>query len=260
MAWAKIAEQRLWENQGSLGERLEELTHPWTNFDIVFASGITDPRTAPQELTLSNATFPLAVIEATRHRDGIRYLTVGSVFEEFPEYASANAYIRSKRELRAGVLAQRELFDAGRVMHLHLHTLYGGRPQPHMFLGQMIGALEGGTEFHMSSGEQLREYHHAHDIAGAMLSFLGRDWEPARAPVHLSSGAPVRLADLARAVFGACGCPELLKIGSLAAAAGDNRDRVFTRSTLAVLPYYRDPVVGVSEFVRGHRAAAKAAV
>ena len=54
-------------------------------------------------------------------------------------------------------------------MHLHLHTLYGGRPQAHMFLGQMIRALERGAEFAMSSGEQLREYHHVHDIAGAMV-------------------------------------------------------------------------------------------
>ena len=122
----------------------------------------------------------------------------------------------------------------GRAIHLHLHTLYGGQPHPHMFLGQMIGALERGAEFHMTSGEQLREYHHAHDIAGAMLA--GRDWESAREPVHLSSGAPVRLADLARAVFAGSG-HRVAQVGAPPTAAVISRPRVHTfRRSAAVLP------------------------
>jgi nucleoside-diphosphate-sugar epimerase len=250
--WAWVTEEKLYANQIALRSRIDAVTQSWTEFDIGFANGVTDPKAPASDLTRSNVTFPLAVINATQEREGIRYLTLGTVFEDFHEFALTNPYIASKRELCEGVLAQKALTNAGRAVHLRLHTVYGGRPKPYMFLGQMIEALEQGREFRMTSGEQLREYHHVHDIAGAMLALLRRNWQFGAKPLDLSSGAPVRLADLATAVFTGSGRLELLKIGSLAPNPADNRDRVFPRSDPSLLPYYRDPILGVLEYVRSH--------
>ncbi len=250
--WARVEAEKLWSNRGALLVAIESATESWTEFDIAFASGLTDPKMAGADLMRSNVEFPLAVIEATRERSGVRYLTIGTVFEEFGEFAAANLYVGSKRELSERVTAEKDLTNSSRAMHLRLHTVYGGQPKPYMFFGQMIEALRLGSEFRMSAGHQLREYHHAHDVAGAILALLQRDWQAGSEPVNLSSGAPVRLADLATSVFNGCGRLELLKIGAIGGAAGDNRDRVFPRSDASLLPFYRDPMVGVLEYVLTH--------
>src|SRR5882757_2314605 len=51
--------------------------------DIVFASGLTDPRASADELAVANVERPLGVIEATVDREHFRYLTIGSVLETF---------------------------------------------------------------------------------------------------------------------------------------------------------------------------------
>jgi nucleoside-diphosphate-sugar epimerase len=229
---------------------IDAITRGWKAYDVVFASGITDPEVPPEQLWRSNVAFPIAVIEATSRLEGVRYLTLGTTFEQFTAFAEANAYVESKRRLWGCLQAAGTLTRDRRVAHVRLHTVYGGRPKPHMFLGQMIAALSSGAQFRMSSGRQLREYHHVHDISGALLEILDSEWSFGAEPLVLSAGDPVRLAELARAVFEACGRPELLKIGAIAAAPSENERVRFPRSDAAVLPFYRDPLVGVPEYVR----------
>jgi len=114
----------------------------------------------------------------------------------------------------------------------------------------MIAALCSGTQFRMSTGRQLREYHHVHDITGALLAILDLEWSFGAEPLMLSAGDPVRLVDLARAVFKTCGRPDLLKVGAIAAASSENERVRFPRSGATVLPFYRDPRIGVPEYVR----------
>lgn len=229
---------------------LDAVTRGWEAYDVVFAAGITDPAVPPEQLWRSNVALPIAVIEATSRRESVRYMTLGTVFELFPEFADANPYVDSKRRLWRCLQAAGTLTIDRRVLHVRLHTVYGGRPKPHMFLGQMITALSGGTQFRMSSGHQLREYHHVQDVAGALLAILDSESSFGAEPLVLSAGEPVRLADLARAVFEVCGRPDLLKVGAIAAAPSENERVRFPRSDAAVLPFYRDPLVGVAEYVR----------
>jgi nucleoside-diphosphate-sugar epimerase len=229
---------------------LDAITGGWEAYDVVFAAGITDPASPPEQLWRSNVALPIAVIEATARRAGVRYLTLGTTFEQFPAFAQANPYVESKRRLWGCLQAAGTLTRDQRVAHVRLHTVYGGRPKPHMFLGQMIAALCAGTQFRMSAGRQLREYHHVQDITGALLKILDSEWTFGADPLVLSSGDPVRLADLARAVFQACGRPELLKIGAIPAAPSENERVRFPRSDPSLLTFYRDPLVGVPEYVR----------
>jgi nucleoside-diphosphate-sugar epimerase len=169
-------------------------------------------------------------------------VTFGSILEEREEIAAVNAYIRSK--LRLKEVWQQEA-QAGRVLwtHYQLHTLYGGKqPPPFMFLGQMDAALRQKATFLMSSGDQFREYHHAHDLATNVLRHL-RTAAPASAKIAMNAGCATRLRDLAEAVFHHFGRPDLLKVGALAPQRGEVLEDSRIRSEHVV--DFRDPVRGV---------------
>jgi nucleoside-diphosphate-sugar epimerase len=246
--WPAVASDA--DDPQRLRAAIDVVTRGWETYDVVFASGMTDPAVPPEQLWRSNVAFPIAVIEATAQLGGVRYLTLGTTFEQFSAFAEANAYVESKRRLWGCLQAAGTLTHDRRVAHVRLHTVYGGRPKRHMFLGQMIAALCAGTQFRMSAGRQLREYHHVQDITGALLTILDLEWTFGTEPLLLSAGDPVRLADLARAVFEACGRPELLKVGAIAAAPSENERVRFPRSDPSVLTFYRDPLLGVPEYVR----------
>jgi nucleoside-diphosphate-sugar epimerase len=206
--------------------------------DIVFANGLTDPKASREKLMEANLEFPERVLEMTNGR-GCRYLTLGTVQEHFPALCEGNAYYESKVKLAELVATQ----PAEKFTHLRLHTIYGARFKSSMFLGQMKDALAAGKPFQMSSGDQLREYHHADDVAGSIAALLSRKWEERFR--DLSSGKPVKLAELAKAVFHAFGKDELLEIGALSRAGGENTGKVFARSPDWLLGSSREPVAGV---------------
>lgn len=248
VAWSAVAAHV--DEPTRLRATIDSTARGWETYDVVFAAGITDPAAPAEQLWRSNVAFPIAVIEATVHRKSVRYLTLGTAFEHFPEYAQANPYVESKRRLWGCLQAAGTLTRDQRALHVRLHTVYGGRPKSHMFLGQMITALCDNTPFRMSSGHQLREYHHVHDVAGGLLAILDSEWSFGAEPLVLSAGDPVRLADLARAVFFTCGRTNLLMVGAIAAAPSENERVRFPRSDAALLPFYRDPMLGVPEYVR----------
>ena len=90
-----------------------------------------------------------------------------------------------------------------RILHCRLHTLYGGEPKDHMFLGQIVNAIRSNSVFSMSSGEQLREYHHVDDIAESLATIVNSDWSLWSPILEINSGQPLKLLDLAMAIFNA---------------------------------------------------------
>ena len=131
----------------------------------------------------------------------------------------------------------------GRFLHIRLHTLYGGVVKPYMFLGQVLQSLRSGTPFSMSSGDQLREYHHVEDVGESVARLMGSGWR--EGAMDLSAGAPLSLASFAKAIYAHFGKERLLRIGSLPRPEGENLDRVFPRSPESWLPSSRDAVAGV---------------
>ena len=223
--------------------------------DWVWASGLTNPKAGSALLLEANFEGPRRAIEVARSYPGQRFLTLGTVHEHFPELCAANPYFESKRRLAEWIRG------VPGALHVRLHTVYGPAPQPHMFLGQMVTALAQNRPFRMSSGEQLREYHHVEDVAGALVRLLLRsDWsEWSSHTLDLSHGRPLRLRDLAIGVFSALGRESLLELGALGAAASENREVQFQASPAWLLGDVRDPLAGVIESVR-HRLAATAQV
>ena len=219
--------------------------------DVVFASGLTDPGASEADLILANVERPIGLIEATIDDRRFRYLSIGSVLETFPALAADNRYLASKAaygERLAALTAGIRLRN--RIMHLRGHTFYGGAPAPHSFLGQMYDSLRTRRPFRMSQGRQLREYAHVDDVASSLAALLSRDWSGAGA-MDLSTGEPVTLSVLARAVFKKFGCEELLEIGALPTPAGENQDRTFPRSPDWLLGQSRPPIDGITQWLSG---------
>ena len=211
---------------------------PWTqadaaitlsdDADVVFTAGLIDPGVSHAALMAANCEFPLRLIERMAAAPGRRFLTIGSVLETSARLSGDNPYLASKAALwaRIQVLAARR---QGRLAHLRLHTLYGGLPAPHSFLGQMLASIGAKRPFPMSAGSQLREYSHVDDVADSILALLGRKWSE-RVDVELNTGEPFMLRELASKVFAAFGCADLLRVSALATPKGENVDMPFVSS------------------------------
>jgi hypothetical protein len=222
------------------------------HLDWICASGLIDPRAPAEQLLAVNDALPMYVLEGLCEAvtqglvDSARFLTFGSALETRDILASHNNYLMSKN-----VLWKRWRETAAELPvewhHIQLHTLYGGtKAVPFMFLGQVESAIRSHVPFRMSSGNQLREYHHVADIAENVMTYLETEQTCARC-IDLSSGEPVALATLARAIFERFGLSDLLEIGAIAEDPGE----VFSKETRRS-PYlraYREPVEGIIQWL-----------
>lgn len=213
--------------------------------DWYCAVGLVGSEAGEDALDRINHRFPAALharLAALADVCSPRLVTFGSVLENNARLVAATPYLASKRRL-----LERHADPARprRVpwLHVQLHTLYGGHKPPHpaMFAGQMFAALRDRTPFHMSAGEQLREYHHVADVAANVIDGLGRDIGDG--PVVLSSGAPIRLRSLAEGVFAHFAAGDLLRIGALRHDAGEVFENDYRRSPHLVAG--RDSIAGM---------------
>ncbi len=198
--------------------------------DWIYAAGIIDPRSSAEQLNFVNAEVPLLLHKLLtrlaailgREPESLRLVTFGSVLEERAGIAAVNPYIRSKVNLYNNFSRRKSAASSGAGWaHVRLHTLYGlRRPPPFMFLGQMEAALRTQTPFAMSAGQQLREYHHAEDVADNVLHYLSGGPTDG-SMITLDSGRPVRIGSLAADVFEHFGVTHLLKIGAVEAQSGE---------------------------------------
>ena len=248
--WSELADNNILNSQKSLLDFILEKSSSQNSIDFIFANGIINPQEDPERIMFSNFEFPKKVIQATQHLLSTRYLTIGTIFENFEHTSTNNIYIRSKLELSRWMMnISKKPGSAKRLLHVRLHTLYGDKPKPFMFLGQIVHSLKMQSDFCMTSGEQLREYHHVDDISSSFLNILCKEWNFSPI-VQVNSGEPVRLVDLANAIFEFYGKTDLLKIGALQSPNGENLDKSFPRSESWLLPYFRNPITGVTESLR----------
>lgn len=213
---------------------------------VIFANGITDARAPESKIRFSNFDFPRRII-SEQDQPGRRYITFGTAMEHFPDICAQNPYLHSKFDLGQWMSAKA---NPEKYLHVKLHTLYGGALKPHMFLGQMAMAIRTGSEFRMSAGNQLREYHHVDDVAASLGSLILGSGHPQSSAIDISSGQPLKLSELAKAVFKAFGKDQLLKIGSLTTPKGENLGRTFERSPSWLLLNSRPPLPGIIDWLK----------
>ena len=244
--WSLVGNPKLVKNAKRLEDFLLSKVLNAKNTTLVFANGITNAREDPEKISYSNLEFPKFVIDAVKLHENFRFLTLGTIQENFPELCQGNSYLRSKLDLGRQIEALSKDYP-NRFAHVRMHTLYGGKPRPHMFLGLMLDSIVKNEKFAMSSGEQLREYHHVKDISKSLVNLIQKDWNEIETipTIEINSGSPVRLSDLAKAVFKAYKKDELLNLGSVQQPDGENVTKVFKKSPKWLLPESRSAVSGV---------------
>ncbi len=186
------------------------------NQAIIFvASGLLDPNLPNDDLMRVNYHLPKNVIDGAAQL-GIKVVTFGTVMETLLRVK--NPYVQSKTALCAYV---HEVSDLGwPILHLQIHTLFGvGLPSPFMFLGQILAAIRCNQLFRMTSGEQLREYHHLMDDAKAIKDLTKQVHSGV---VAVSHGQPLSLKMIAESIFKSLGKSELLHRAALPDSTEEN--------------------------------------
>jgi nucleoside-diphosphate-sugar epimerase len=156
-------------------------------------SGITNPAANSSQIDLQNFQIPLAILKNSLDRQ-FQVVTFGSVQENSN---LSNPYLDSKRLFLKQAL---EIETCQNHRHFQLNTVYGiHKPKSYMLLGEILSAIQNQSPLYMTSGNQIREYWHADDIAKCVTSDSLKT--PTARVVSVSSGHPIRIKDLATRVF-----------------------------------------------------------
>jgi hypothetical protein len=189
---------------------------------LFVATGIVDPLESADELTKVNYWLPKNIYVAAQELD-ISVISLGSISELFE--GMSNPYIDSKRRLTDYLKTSQLDFTHA---HFLLHSVFGPKkPPPFMFLGQMLNSIKSGTPFEMSSGVQLREYHHAKWVARSIFSALDNGFCGIS---DLSHGQSFQIREVAKFVFEEFEKQNLLEIGRLAERSEENFGLLFRPS------------------------------
>ena len=164
---------------------------------VINTIGILDPNRPKAQIERVNVTFPLTLLETIYEIQGT-LVTFGTILEEFPNLCNQNAYLASKLKLSRALIAECTEISP-RYIHFRMHTWYGGQNlHPHMFLGQIVESINLEREFRMSSGNQIREYHHIDDDINGILLTL-KNGGSGILPISHGDSRPLR--EIAERVF-----------------------------------------------------------
>ena len=222
---------------GNISEYVNSL--PFRPSRIINCAGLTDPKLPKQMLGDANFELPKNLLKFSQETE-IDLITFGSIMENNPEICKENSYLMSKK-MYFEYLRQ-SANGKSRQTHVQLHTLYGGKKiHPHMFLGQMLRAIQEGNDFKMTDGLQLREYHHIYDDIQALDRILGTK---KGGIIEISHGEKLTLRTIAEHVFSEFKMMSQLKLGELP-------NPEVEQYVLGVNELPRKPVTGFRSSLRG---------
>lgn len=211
---------------------------------VINTSGIVNPQAEVSELLDVNYYLPRN-LHLFSQKSGIKLVTFGTIMENNLEISNSNSYLHSKRKYFEYLLNPQVDSNS---LHLQVHTWYGGNHfHDHMFLSQIYNALKRKISFDMSSGEQIREYHHINDDLTALQFLLEQNCTGVRQINHEEA---ISLRDLAEFIFGAYGLLELLKINKLKIPEHEILQKKFLRDKTLDSIHFRDTRVGILEYFK----------
>jgi len=210
---------------------------------IFITSGVLNSNENPELINKVNYHLPWNIMKALDGCD-VKIVTFGTILEKLAD--SSNNYVKSKIRLSDKINAYRS--KSTKVTHFRIHTLYGyGYPSEFMFLGQLFNAIKNEEKFNMSSGHQIREYHHLDDVTEAVDIILSKNREGV---TEITSGNGIRLRDLAIGIFEALNAKNLLNIGSLDIQHKDKFSNDYIKNEDLALVDFRNPIKGICDYLR----------
>ncbi|MCX6024293.1 MAG: NAD(P)-dependent oxidoreductase [Chloroflexi bacterium] len=104
------------------------------------------------------------------------------------------------------------------VVWPRIFYVYGPFEDEQRLLPAVITPVLRGQPTRLTGGEQIRDYLHVEDVAGALLAVAGSDLT---GTVNVGSGAPVTVREMALRIGEMAGRPDLVRLGDLPYRAGD---------------------------------------
>lgn len=210
---------------------------------LFVASGLLDPKLPQGDLEKVNFHLPKNLIDGAA-KLGVKVVTFGTIMEEL--LPLKNPYIQTKTAL--GEYVRSVASDSNPALHLQIHTLYGaGYPTPFMFLGQILASIQNNIPFEMTSGQQLREYHHLADETKAIRLIAETTCSGV---LNITHGKPVSLKAVAERIFKALGKGELLHIGALAEPLAENYEKIFELVPMLQEVEFRETLPGIVQYMQ----------
>ena len=217
--------------------------------EVYLCFGATNSKISKEEMLLANYELPLFILNSVQ-KFANKIITFGTIQELLN--TDLNNYTKSKHEFSKKI--QTENWLDGKLLHVRLHTVYGSRSlKQETFIGQIVEHISNSSKFKMSSGQQIREYHHINDIAQILEKILEMKLE---GPVDISSGQPLKLGTLANYIFEQLNLRNLLLINENDRVLGENYDKVFEPNHVIKTYKFIEPLNGVFEYVKqqlGHK-------
>lgn len=177
--------------------------------DIYVAVGIISKHATKQDLERVNLGIPKLVSEAIRDTNS-RLITFGSIMEKSKKICEENPYINTKYRLSTYL---EDKLPSEAFLHLRMHTLYGGaKPNTEMFLGQLFESIKNRANFSMTSGKQVREYHHIDDDIDAIEVLMTKG---CRGVQEITHGEALKLFEIANKVLQHFKLGEMLRVGEI---------------------------------------------
>lgn len=214
---------------------------------IINATGIIDKSVSQFLMQRINVDLPHNLLRFGEINE-TKIVTFGSVMENFANIVQGNKYLTTKNNLFQIVNQPKFRTNS---LHIQIHTWYGGDSiHKSMFLGEILHAIKTKTEFFMTSGMQIREYHHISDDTKVVNSLLAQD----KSGVHqISHGKGLSLRFIAESIFSHYNLNKLLKLGAIADPLVEIFHPIFEpsnflegfefRSTIPALLDYTDDII-----------------
>jgi nucleoside-diphosphate-sugar epimerase len=118
-----------------------------------------------------------------------------------------------------------------------------------MFLGQILKSLKNKTTFNMSSGNQLREYHHVEDLVSAIKHLFTNN---ASGNQQMSIGNPIKLKNLAIFIFEYFNARSNLRIGAISDNSLDNFENKLLANTYIEKISFREPYESIAKYLENY--------
>ncbi len=158
---------------------------------------------------------------------GCRRLVIAGSFSEYDQslgYLAETSAVRPNTLYGAAKSALCQVLtlwapEAGiELLWPRLFSVYGPGEHERRFVPAVVTAALRGEATRLTPGEQMRDYLHVADAAGAV-------WAAAQAgltgPINVGSGRPVAIRELATRIGAFVGRPELIRLGDLPYREGD---------------------------------------
>jgi nucleoside-diphosphate-sugar epimerase len=110
----------------------------------------------------------------------------------------------------------------------------------------MIESIRTDKMFYTSAGNQIREYHHADDLAKIIVRLV----TASELGIHqINSGVSIRQNTLSKAIFSQFGKMNLLQIDPLDSPAGENYNFFWPRHSFVQEDNFRNPIGGIIQMI-----------